>query len=142
MEKTRQYMMETLIEEVIQENKEASLAVEYWNSQQMSSESEVVVEEKSTNPITSTQEKSGNQLCKLSERWAIAGAIIFFALVYLGCYIHEIMTTSSEVMPQSHEQFFHYETERLPYFQEFPYEFKNLPYELNKYFFDQLASIY
>lgn len=140
MEKTRQYMMEALIEEVVRENKEASLALEYWNNQHATLEEEGKVEEGQTDRIKELQEEKQPKVYKVSERWAVAGAIIVFAIIYLGCYIHQVVSTQPELLPQYPEHYYHYETETIPYMENFPYQFQNLPYELDKYFFDQLAN--
>lgn len=147
MEETRKYMMRSIEEQVIAENRLAGEAVEQYARHQgwIDEEEEVVEEamESMNEPIEGLvkEEKEAPMSLKAIDRglYVIAGAIVFLALVYLGTYIHSVVSVEKAPVAQEPGFFYHYESEHLPYHNE-DVQFEILPYELENYLFRQLMG--
>ena len=150
MEETRKYMTKSLEGQVCEENRLASESLEQYARHQGWIEEEVELKDEAPVAIESTDERveefvkedeNAPMSLKAIDRglYVIAGAIVFLALVYLGTYIHRVVSVEKTPVAQDPGFFYHYESEHLPY-QNDDVQFQIMPYELEEYLIRQLMG--
>ena len=172
MKETREYIEKSLNEQVQQENELASLAIDRWAQHKGWIEKESPMETEEVNHVEESElesvevdsimekdypEKNEESLCRAMKKglYAVAGAILILAVVHLGTYIHQVVSTHQSVSEATQavevksewiyqsgdrpEHFYHYESEYLPYGQEGT-SIKGIPYALEEYLFRQLMG--
>lgn len=149
MEETRKYIAKSLEDQVCEENRLASESLEQYARHQGWIEEDELKDEIPV-AIESTEEQVEDYVkedddapmsLKVIDRGlhVIAGAIVFLALVYLGTYIHSVVSVEKTPVAQDPGFFYHYESERLPYHNE-DVQFQIMPYELEEYLIRQLMG--
>lgn len=149
MEETRKYIAKSLEDQVCEENRLASESLEQYARHQGWIEEDELKDEMPV-AIESTEEQvegfvkeddDAPMSLKVIDRglYVIAGAIVFLALVYLGTYIHSVVSVEKTPVAQDPGFFYHYESEHLPY-QNDDVQFQIMPYELEEYLIRQLMG--
>lgn len=149
MEETRKYIAKSLEDQVCEENRLASESLEQYARHQGWIEEDELKDEIPV-AIESTEEQVEDYVkedddapmsLKVIDRglYVIAGAIVFLALVYLGTYIHSVVSVEKAPVVQDPGFLYHYESERLPYHNE-DIQFQIMPYELEEYLIRQLMG--
>ena len=149
MEETRKYIAKSLEDQVCEENRLASESLEQYARHQGWIEEDELKDEIPV-AIESTEEQvedfvkeddDAPMSLKVIDRglYVIAGAIVFLALVYLGTYIHSVVSVEKTPVDQDSGFFYHYESEHLPY-QDDDVQFQIMPYELEEYLIRQLMG--
>ncbi len=149
MEETRKYIAKSLEDQVCEENRLASESLEQYARHQGWIEEDELKDEIPV-AIESTEEQvedfvkeddDAPMSLKVIDRGlhVIAGAIVFLALVYLGTYIHSVVSVEKTPVAQDPGFFYHYESEHLPY-QNDDVQFQVMPYELEEYLIRQLMG--
>ena len=158
MEETRKYISKTLESQVRQENELASLAVESWARHKGWVKEETPEGEESQIEIVDSQEGFGaveeedlilsKDLESMSGEsvkgfecglYAVAASIFFLAIVYLGVYVHSVVSIEETSVERYSSGFYHYESEHIPYHGE-DIPFERIPYELENYLFRQMMG--